>query len=124
MKVTIIGAGNIGGAVARGLMAANALPQENLTVVDLDESKLNELKAEYKSINTAKDGHDAASKSDVVILAVKPWLVEPVLSGIADTLTKDKIFACIAAGIDFAFLNKILKEPLAALSVLPWKTVA
>ena len=119
MKVTIIGAGNIGGAVARGLMAANALPQENLTVVDLDESKLNELKAEYKSINTAKDGHDAASKSDVVILAVKPWLVEPVLSGIADTLTKDKIFACIAAGIDFAFLNKILKEPLAAFRVMP-----
>ena len=42
-----------------------------------------------------------------------------MLSGIADTLTKDKIFACIAAGIDFAFLNKILKEPLAAFRVMP-----
>ena len=119
MKITIIGAGNIGGAVARGLMRANALKSEELTVVDLDESKLEQLRIEYPGMKTAKDGHDSAKESDVVILAVKPWLVEPVLSGIQDTLSGDKIFACIAAGIDFAFLNQILTNKVATFRVMP-----
>lgn len=120
MKITIIGAGNIGSAVARGLMTAETIKAEELTVVDLDETKLKELTAEFPGIITLKDGHDAAKASDIVILAVKPWLVKNVLSGIADVLKGNKIFACIAAGIDFAFIDSILDgSGIATFRVMP-----
>ena len=119
MKLTIIGGGNIGGAVAKGLLAAKAVKADDLTVVDVDQTKLDEYRRSYPGIHVALDGKEAAKASDLIILAVKPWLVKPVLSGIADVITKDKIFACIAAGIDFKFLNDILLPGTCAFRVMP-----
>lgn len=119
MKLTIIGAGNIGGAVAKGLLAAGAIKEDDLAVVDVDLKKLDEYRKAYPGIQISTDAKEMAEKADIVILAVKPWLVEPVLSGIADVITQNKIFACIAAGIDFKFLNSILQPGVCSFRVMP-----
>lgn len=98
MKIGIIGAGNMGGAIARGL-ACSAL-DINVGVADLSTEKLSALQEEFPVVAASVDNRDVVKDADVVLLAVKPWLVEPVLKGIAPVADFSKsIILSIAAGI-------------------------
>ena len=104
MKIAIIGAGNMGGAIARGL--AHGKVDVNIAVADLAQDKLDELKAEYNTIEIAIDSKAIVADADVVLIAVKPWLVEPVLKGVLPTLDLSRqIILSIAAGVDIATLT-------------------
>lgn len=103
MKIAIIGAGNMGGAIARGL--AHGKVDVNIAVADLAQDKLDELKAEYNTIEIATDSKAIVADADVVLIAVKPWLVELVLKGVLPTLDLSRqIILSIAAGVDIATL--------------------
>ena len=72
MKISIIGAGNMGGAVALGL---HRLAKDvSLTVTTAHASTLEKYAA--LGINATLDNVAAAEGADVVILGVKPWLVQ------------------------------------------------
>lgn len=93
-KVTIIGAGNMGGAIARGL--ARHKDQYGLTVTAAHTSTLEKYSA--SGIQATLDNRAAAADADVVILGVKPWQVFPVLEDINDLLS-GKLLISLAAGI-------------------------
>lgn len=118
MKIAIIGTGNIGGAVAKGLLKDHFATQ-NLIIVDLNLSVLEEFKSLNNSLNTTTDAVWATSQADMVILAVKPWLVDTLLSQIQSSLTKDKIFVCIAAGVDFSMIKKYVNNGMPIFRVMP-----
>ena len=84
MKVTVIGAGNMGGSAAIGFAACGALLPENITVTARHASSLEKFK-EY-GIDTATDNCAAVAKADIVIYAVKPWQMEGVLKETAPVL--------------------------------------
>ena len=112
MKIAIIGAGNMGGAIARGLAHGNM--DINIAVADLAQDKLDELKAEYNAIEVSTDSSAMVADADVVLLAVKPWLVEPVLKGVLPTLDLSRqIILSIAAGVDIATLTSWLCDETA-----------
>ena len=107
MKIAIIGAGNMGGAIARGLAHSNM--DINISVADLAQDKLDELKAEYAAIEVSTDSMAVVANADVVLLAVKPWLVEPVIKGVLPALDLSRqIILSIAAGVDIATLTSWL----------------
>lgn len=93
-RIAIIGCGNMGGAVARGLVRAEA--SAKLTVTAAHSTTLEKFAA--LGINTSLDNAAAASGADIVILGVKPWLVQQVLAQIAPALS-GKLFLSMAAGI-------------------------
>ena len=94
----------MGGAIARGL--AHGKVDVNIAVADLAQDKLDELKAEYNTIEIATDSKAIVADADVVLIAVKPWLVEPVLKGVLPTLDLSRqIILSIAAGVDIATLT-------------------
>ena len=94
----------MGGAIARGL--AHGKVDVNIAVADLAQDKLDELKAEYNTIEIATDSNAIVADADVVLIAVKPWLVEPVLKGVLPTLDLSRqIILSIAAGVDIATLT-------------------
>ena len=97
MKIAIIGAGNMGGAICRGLMHG----EEALQVVVSNRSmgKLEALKANYPTLEGTTDNKAAAQGADMVILAVKPWLMESVLKEIQ--LQEAQVLVSVAAGISF-----------------------
>ena len=104
MKIAIIGAGNMGGAIARGLAYSNV--DINIAVADLAQDKLDELKAEYACIETSTDSKSIVADADVVLLAVKPWRVEPVVKSVLPALDLSRqIILSIAAGVDIATLT-------------------
>ena len=97
MKVAIIGAGNMGGAIARGLAQGTIIPASDVTVADPFSGSLETLQADYPEINVTTD-------ADIVILAVKPWLIDQVLSVVH--LTPRQVLVSIAGGVTFEQLVK------------------
>ena len=107
MKIAIIGAGNMGGAIARALAHSNI--EVKIAVADLDQGKLGELKAECDVVEVSTDSKTIVADADVVLVAVKPWLVEPVLKGVLPALDLSRqIILSIAAGVDIATLTNWL----------------
>lgn len=98
MKVAIIGAGNMGGAIARGLAQGSIIPAKNITVSNPSQGKLDKLKAEFPDLQVTNDNRKAAAGAGMIILAVKPWLVEEVLDGMA--IAPGAMLVSVAAGIE------------------------
>ncbi len=86
MKIAIIGAGNMGGALARGLAKGSMISTSDIFVSNPSTAKLDALKEEFSEINVTTCNCHAAASADIVILAVKPWKVVEVLNEIKPCL--------------------------------------
>lgn len=84
MKVTVIGAGNMGGALIHGWAKSGKLAA--LTISDKNESLLGKFKEAYPSITTTTDNVAAVKGTDIVVVVVKPWLMPLVLDEIKPAL--------------------------------------
>ena len=98
MKIAVVGAGNMGGAVARGLVKSGTAQAADITVSDLSDAVLQRFSEQgYK---VTPDNAGAVRDAGLVFLVVKPWLVEEVIRQIRPELGgASRIFVCIAAGI-------------------------
>ena len=109
MKIAIIGAGNMGGAIARGLAKGSIIPASDITVADPSEEKLEQLFCEFKDIKTTTVNQDAVTGAEMIIFAVKPWLMKQVVRDLK--LKSKQILISIAAGISFEELAHYVAEP-------------
>ena len=92
-SIAIIGAGNMGGAIAEALLRMDGY---KITVSNRTEGKLQRFAAAGASVTT--DNCVAAKDADLIILAVKPWLVEDVLSELkANVQLAGKTLVSVAA---------------------------
>jgi pyrroline-5-carboxylate reductase len=109
MKIAIIGGGNIGGAIARGLSQGSFFKPGDITVIDVHEAPLQAIKVFNPEINTAVGNYNSIAAADIVLLAVKPWLIKEIILNIKFHLDYDKhILISIAAGISIEEINKTL----------------
>ena len=88
MKLTVIGAGNMGGALIKGWAKSGKV--DNITVADKNEALLETLKQEYPALNTTTDNVEAVKGADIIILVVKPWLMKLVLAEVKNVLDLEK----------------------------------
>lgn len=109
MKITVIGGGNMGGAIARGAVSAGVIDAANVTVSD-PSSDVQKVFADFNGgIVLSDDNARAIVGADIVIVAVKPWLVETVFGQIKDSLDAEcQIVVSIAAGVTFDTLKSFL----------------
>ena len=118
MKVAIIGGGNMGGSIARGMAKGSVVKTENIIVSDPSWETLNALKAEYSALQITTDNHIAIAAADIVILAVKPWLVEQVLHSLNLDKSRQMLIS-IAAGVTFEQLIKWVSPEMTLFRVMP-----
>ena len=97
MKVAVIGAGAMGGAIAKGVLRGNVIPARDLIVSNPSQGKLEHFA--HNGAVTTTDNRKAVAEADWVILAVKPWLVEKVLADVRDLFTPGQILVSVAAGV-------------------------
>lgn len=102
MKITVIGAGNMGGAIIRGLVASKRIAAEDITAVAVSAKTLDAMRA--LGVQATADTVQAVADADVVLLAVKPWLVESVAAQAAPAVRADALIGSVAAGIGFEML--------------------
>ena len=72
MKISVIGAGAMGGAVVEGLLKTNEYKTADITVADPYAPILD--KFAQKGVSVTSDNHVAAEGADIVMVVVKPWL--------------------------------------------------
>ncbi len=94
MKIAVIGAGNMGGAMIKGWQKAGL--GADIIVTAHTQATLDKLKASYPELTTTLDNAEAASKADVIVLAVKPWLIDSVIEEIRTAAARKTIISVAA----------------------------
>ncbi|MBP3842123.1 MAG: pyrroline-5-carboxylate reductase [Prevotella sp.] len=98
MKIAMIGAGAMGGATVEGFIKSEFFQNEDITVSD-PSLKVVE-KFAQQGVCATTENAVAAQGADVVMVCVKPWLVEQVLMSIKDSLDpQNQVLVVIAAGV-------------------------
>lgn len=116
-KVGIIGAGNMGGAIARGLSHGSYINTSDIIVSNPSSNKLEALKQEFPTIQTTNNNEQAVENSDLIILAVKPWKVEEVLKKL--NIKRTQILVSVAAGVTCDTLAQFVKSEATVIRAIP-----
>ena len=107
-KIAIIGAGNIGAAIARGLAASGRFEPEEIILTRRRPEFLEALRAEKFSVSP--DNRAAVKSADIVILAVGPQEVEAVARQLSPALSKGQLVISIVSGVTTVQLSSWLKK--------------
>ncbi|MEI7502216.1 MAG: NAD(P)-binding domain-containing protein, partial [Paludibacter sp.] len=120
LQIAIIGAGNMGGAIARGLSKGKLIQSKNIRVSDVSQSNLDAITAFAPEITVSTSNRDIIKDADIIILAVKPWLVEVVAEEIEHKFDfKKQIIVSIAAGVNFEQLAGLFDTEATFFRVIP-----
>lgn len=116
-RIAVVGGGRMGEAITGGLIAANAVAADRFAVVEPADARRSELSSAYGVAVTA-DGPAAVSEADVVLLAVKPQVLDEVVTSLAEAAA-GKLVISIAAGASTARLEALLPEGTRVVRVMP-----
>ena len=117
-KLALIGAGFMGAAIARGLVKSGAVAAKQITASDLNRNLLKKLGSELK-IKTVNENSDAVSGADVVLLAVKPQMIDEVAGSLKDVIGKNGLIVSIAAGVTTGSIEKALLPGARVVRAMP-----
>ncbi|MGH7278166.1 MAG: pyrroline-5-carboxylate reductase [Candidatus Rokuibacteriota bacterium] len=117
-KVGFIGAGNMGEALIKGLVAADLVPGTAISATDVRAERLKELDRQF-GIKAAPGNVDLVRAADVVVLAVKPQTMPAVLQEIAPAVSRRNLLISIAAGVSTATIRGELGKDARLIRVMP-----
>ena len=116
-KIGFIGMGNMAGAIAGGIIKSGFVEGENVYAFDIDNDKLTKMHTDF-SINVCTSEKELVAMADIVIIAVKPNVVEDVVAKITDELDNKAIIS-IVAGYDNEMYNELLLDSTRHLTIMP-----
>ena len=120
LKIAVLGAGNIGGALLGGIVKSQLAAPQDVVATDAREERRRELEAQWK-IRTlpTSDNRKAAEGRDIVIIAVKPPIVPQVLQDIRGTVRESQIVISVAAGVPLSFVESVLGSRIPLFRAMP-----
>ena len=118
MKIGFIGGGNMASAILGGVISAGLCETSDIFVTDVSDDALK--KYELSGIKCGKS-LDVALSADIVILAVKPFILPGVLKNLSEMKDKikDKVFASIAAGYAIGKIKEGLGFDAKVIRIMP-----
>ncbi len=117
MKIAIIGGGNLGSAIAAGLLKSNFCGAENITVTKRNIATLHWL--QEKSINVYTDNTRAVAENDVIILAIKPFQIKEILEEVKNAITPNKLLISVVTGISLDEIKSIVGSEVSVVRAMP-----
>lgn len=109
MRISVIGAGAMGGALVNGLLKGSIFKAENITVADPCNKTLDAFSA--KGVAVTSENTLAAASADIITVVVKPWLAEKVITEIKPVIDYSRqMLVVIAAGVSSEHINKWLDK--------------
>lgn len=114
--IAILGAGKIGEALLAGVLAAGR-PTDSLMFTERYPARVDELTARYgvRGVRT----EDAARDADVLVVAVKPQDIEPLLSVLSGAITPGTLVVSLAAGLPTKLYERHLPPGTPVVRVMP-----
>ncbi len=102
MKTGFIGLGKMGGALLRGMLSSGSVAADKVWVCDRHPENIRALQSEFPGVHEALTEADAAAKVDVLVLAVKPKGICPLLGRLNEALTRWPLTISVAAAVKLA----------------------
>lgn len=117
-KIAVIGAGNMGSALLKGMLRRPWARGKNFIVSDVDKSKLKSLAKEF-GIRTTDSNRNAVKGADIIVLAIKPQIIDLVLEEIKNELTTEQILISIAAGVKTSHILSRIGKDIPIIRAMP-----
>lgn len=117
-RLGFLGSGNMAAALVGGLVHGNVLPCERILASDVKGERLEQLGREF-GIRTTMDNHQLLRESDVVVLAVKPQVIDRVLTEIGGDVRGDQLVVSVAAGVPIEALEARLPKGSHVVRAMP-----
>jgi pyrroline-5-carboxylate reductase len=117
-KVGVIGAGKIGSAIVRGMISAGLVTRDQVMASDVSDA-LRQSIAKELGIKVTSDNRAVCDFAEVIILAVKPQILDSVVEEIAKKLGKLKLLVSVAAGVSLARIEGHLAQGARVVRVMP-----
>ena len=116
MKIAIIGTGNLGSAIAKGLIGNKSYT--SLYLSDKNTSNVDEFKT-LPNVTVTNDNVLAVEQSDMVIFALQPKHIDKVLESVASKITDSHVVISVAAGVEISRIEGIVGSDKNIIRVMP-----
>ena len=117
MKLGIIGCGNMGSALAKGILSKKILPFNNIYISDKDAGKMKPL---YKKFGIrVSTNEEIAKKCIFIIVAVKPQECEALFRSISGMLDSSQHIISIMAGVPISKIELLTNKKIAITRAMP-----
>lgn len=122
-SIAILGAGNIGTSIARGLVTAGLLTAGKITLTRRHSEKLKDLANE--GFLTTSDNHAAVAANDLIIVAVEPGQLDDLLGMICPALDPSRhTVVSVVSGATIADMDKLLNGGASVVRAMPNTAIA
>ena len=121
-KIAIIGGGNLGKAIALGLLDSEKIKADKITITRRKIHLIEDLRAH--GINVTNNNIEAISDAKVIIIAVKPHQTGNILGEIGPSLKKDQIIVSVVTGVSIKEIKEKAGEDRHVFRVMPNTAIA
>ncbi len=116
MKIAIIGAGNLGLAIAKGILHSNGATTMYLTKRNITEIKNFE---EYGNVTVTSDNTEAVKNSDILIFAVQPGHFAAILEAVKTLLHERHVLISTITGFSIQKIESIIGQEHCIIRSMP-----
>jgi len=116
-RLGFLGAGNMSGALIKGLLHGGISPSR-IIASDVRTERLDALRAQH-GIETTTDNPTLVGQSDVLVLGVKPQVIDRILSEIGKDVRADQLVVSVAAGVPIEALEARLPQGSRVVRAMP-----
>jgi pyrroline-5-carboxylate reductase len=117
-KIGMLGTGNMASALVRGLLSSKTLSPDQIRGSDVRAEHLAELEQKY-GIKTTTNNSELLAWANVVVLAVKPQVIDRVLDQVAGDFSSDTLVISVAAGVPIRSIEARLPAGARVLRAMP-----
>ena len=121
-KIAIIGGGNLGTAIAAGLLKSKFSEAKNIIVTKRNTNTLGDLKD--KGVNVSSNNVEAVTASDIIILAIKPFQIKEILDEIKGCLTPKHILVSVVTGVSLKEMDETINKNIPLFRAMPNTAIA
>jgi pyrroline-5-carboxylate reductase len=122
-KIAIIGGGNLGTAIAEGLIQSGFVSPKHILITKRNIHTLNHL--ERKGVLVSDRNEEAVRYADLVILAVKPFQVNDLLLSLKDEFTRpEQVLVSVVTGISIEYIAGYLSDKVPIVRAMPNTAIA
>jgi pyrroline-5-carboxylate reductase len=121
-KIAIIGGGNLGTAIAEGLIKSKFCKPTDITVTKRNIATIQHL--QKKGVTITSDNNAAIKNSELVILAIKPFQVSEILNNIKSNISSKHIIVSVVTGVLIQDIANTIKKKIPVCRAMPNTAIA
>jgi len=121
-KIAIIGGGNLGSAIAEGLIKSKFCKPTDITITKRNTATLKHLA--NKGVQVSSDNSKAIKNCELVILAIKPFQISEILIGLKKDLTAKHLLVSVVTGVLMEEIETTIKKKIPIFRAMPNTAVA